>query len=233
MDDWLDRILALVAAGLAAMGAFVDAATAAIDRPAEVATPAERGDAFQATEPPLPTSTPYRLPVADTARAAWHPTHASYPATDVFVGCGATIVSPVHGTLLEVRRVDAWDPAVDDPATRGGRSIAIRGFDGVRYYLAHFDTIAPGLRTGDRVELDQELGTMGDTGRSSACHLHLGFSPPCAEPEWRVRRGVVWPFPYLDAWRAGEQRSPAPEVAAWSAANPTACETAAGGAGVP
>ena len=31
---------------------------------------------------------------------------------------------------------------------------------------------------------------------------------------------------YLDAWRRGEQRSPANEVEAWAAANPTACADA-------
>lgn len=169
---------------------------------------------------------PYGLPVADTDAAGWGDTHAAYPATDIFVGCGATLVSPVRGTVLEVRRVDSYDPAVDDPATRGGRSVAILGLDGVRYYLAHFDTIDPDLAPGDPVSLGEPLGTMGDTGRTSACHLHFSISPPCPGKEWSVRRGVVWPYPYLDAWRRGEQASPVAEVEEWAAANPTACADA-------
>ena len=41
-----------------------------------------------------------------------------------------------------------------------------------------------------------------------------------------MRRGVVWPHPYLDAWRRGEQLSPAEEIAWWAAANPDACAEA-------
>jgi len=132
-------------------------------------------------------------------------------------------VAPVDGTLLEVRRDNTYDPAVDNPATRGGRSIAILGDDGVRYYMAHFESIDAGLEPGDRVVIGDHLGHMGQTGRASACHLHFAISPPCPGKEWSVRRGVIWPYPYLDAWRNGEQRSPVDEVAAWVAANPDAC----------
>jgi murein DD-endopeptidase MepM/ murein hydrolase activator NlpD len=166
------------------------------------------------------------VPVADVSAAGWADEHHDYPATDVFVGCGAEIVSPVNGVLLEVRRVNAYDPAVDNPATRGGRSVSILGDDGVRYYLAHFESIDDGWEPGVRIAAGDRLGAMGQTGRAGACHLHLAISPPCPGIEWSVRRGVVWPYPYLDAWRDGEQRSPAEEVAAWAAANPTACADA-------
>lgn len=171
-------------------------------------------------------TTPYRVPVADVARAGWGTTHAEYPASDIFVGCGATLVSPVNGVVVESRRHDAYDPAVDDPATRGGRPVAIVGDDGVRYYLAHFETIEPGIERGARVSAGQVLGTMGRTGRASACHAHFGISPPCPGPEWSVRRGVVWPYPYLDDWRAGGQRSPVAEVQRWVATNPDGCAVA-------
>ncbi len=175
------------------------------------------------------TTTPYRVPVADVAAAGWGETHSGYPATDVFVGCGAEIVSPVNGSILEVRRVNAYDPAVDNPATRGGRSVAILGDDGVRYYLAHFESIVEPLDAGDRVEIGQLLGAMGRTGRASACHLHFAISPPCPGKEWSVRRGVIWPYPYLDAWRRGEQVGPVDEIDTWVAANPDACAEAMAG----
>lgn len=197
--------------------------------PPTTAPPTPAPTAAPATMTPptatLGTVTQYVVPVADVAAAGWSPDHAGYPATDVFLPCGATVVSPVDGTLLEVRRVDQWDAAVDDPATRGGRSIAILGADGVRYYLAHFDTILDGLEPGVPVAAGDELGALGRTGRTSACHLHMGISPPCPTAEWWVRRGVVWPYPYLDAWRTGEQLSPVDEVAAWSADHPDACTT--------
>lgn len=174
----------------------------------------------------VPTSTPYVVPLADPAAAGWSPTHAGYPATDVFVDCGAEVVSPVNGVAIDVRTVDAWDPAVDNPATRGGRSVAVLGDDGVRYYVAHLDEVDPALVIGDRVTIAQRLGTVGRTGRTSACHLHVAISPPCPGTEWSVRRGVIWPSRYLDAWRAGDQLSPAPEVEQWLADHPTACADA-------
>ncbi len=197
-----------------------------IDDAVIVTEHADRGVQLTLTTAPRPDSTPYGLPVAAVSRAGWSNTHAFYPATDIFVGCGAAIVSPVHGTVVEVHRVDAYDPAVDDPATRGGKSVAILGFDGVRYYLAHFDAIVDDLVVGDEVALGDVLGPMGDTGRTSACHLHFSISPPCPGKEWSIRRGVIWPYEYLDAWRAGEQRSPAAEVARWLADHPTACADA-------
>lgn len=174
----------------------------------------------------LPTTTPYAVPVADVAAAGWGDTHSAYPATDLFLPCGADIVSPVNGTLLEVRRVNAWDPAVDNPATRGGRSISMLGDDGVRYYFAHFETIEESLEPGDRVTIGQYFGTMGQTGRASACHLHFAISPPCPGKEWSVRRGVIWPYPYLNAWERGEQFSPVAEVQQWLTDNPDACALA-------
>lgn len=224
---WIAHLLAAVAAVVAGASGAVEAIVTAIDRGADVTATAERGEHFEDGVPTRPTTTPYGLPVADGATASWGDTHAGYPATDVFSGCGATLVSPVFGTVLDLRRTDPWDPAIDDPATRGGKYVSLLGFDGVRYYMAHFDTIEPDLRVGDEVELGRVLGTMGDTGRSSACHLHFGISPPCQEDEWAVRRGVVWPHEYLDAWRAGEQRSPAADVERWVAQHPDGCAEAA------
>lgn len=226
MWDWPAEIVAAAVAVLTAIAGGVDTTIDAIDDPAVVEAIAERGETFPVTSVAPPDTTPYGLPVADGESAGWHDTHSAYPATDVFLGCGARLVSPVHGTVLEVRRTDAYDPDVDNPATRGGKSVAILGFDGVRYYLAHFETIVDGLAAGDEVALGEVLGTMGDTGRTSACHLHFSISPPCPGTEWSVRRGVIWPYPYLDAWRRGDQLSPVDEVRAWVTANPTACAEA-------
>jgi hypothetical protein len=226
MWNWASQLAAVAVALAAAIGGGVDVTLDAIDDPAVVSSLAERGDRISVTSVPVPDTTPYAIPVTDVDRAGWSPTHSSYPATDIFLGCGATLITPVFGTVLEVRRVDAYDPTVDNPATRGGKSVSILGFDGVRYYMAHFDTIVDGLAVGDEIAMGDPLGTMGDTGRTSACHLHFSISPPCPGKEWSVRRGVVWPYPYLDAWRAGEQLSPAAEVDAWVEANPTACADA-------
>jgi murein DD-endopeptidase MepM/ murein hydrolase activator NlpD len=148
--------------------------------------------------------------------------HHDYPATDIFAPCGAAVLAPTVGVVDEVGRQDAWDPAIDDPATRGGRSVSLVGDDGVRYYGSHLQDIGQELEAGARVTAGQRLGTVGRTGNAAAtpCHLHFGLSPPRGPGDWEVRRGVVWPWPYLDAWRAGGALSPAGEIADWAAANP-------------
>jgi hypothetical protein len=151
--------LAAVGAGAFAWAAGQDVAT--------VAEPAVRLDnAVQVAETLPPPTTPYRLPVDPELGPGWNPTHASYPATDVFLPCGTDVVSPVRGTVLEVRRIDSWDPVVDNPATRGGRSVSILGADGVRYYFAHFQSIEPALAVGQTVDPGQRLGALGDSGRT-------------------------------------------------------------------
>ena len=193
--------------------------TEAATTPPPTSTPAPTSTATTTT-----TTTPYVVPVADIAAAGWGTTHAGYTATDIFIGCGAQVVSPVNGAVIQVRTVDGWDPAVDNPATRGGRSVAILGDDGVRYYVAHLDTIA--VVEDQPVGVGEAIATIGRTGRSSACHVHFAISPPCPGPEWSVRRGVIWPYPYLDAWKLGEQRSPVEEIDRWVADHPDGCTTA-------
>jgi murein DD-endopeptidase MepM/ murein hydrolase activator NlpD len=152
--------------------------------------------------------------------------HHDYPASDVF-GCGAGVVAPVRGKVQETRTVDPWIPKVDDPATRGGKYVSMEGDDGVRYYFAHLASVA--VTAGQRVAAGDPLGVMGQTGnaRNSACHTHFGISWPCPHTEWAVRRGEIWPWKYLDAWRTGAQTSPVDEVAKAEAANPDACNLAA------
>jgi len=153
--------------------------------------------------------------------------HASYRASDLFAtaGCGTTLVSPVSGTVDEVL-TDVYDPGVDDPATRGGNAVSIIGDDGVRYYLAHFQQIDPAIAPGARATAGQTLGSMGDTGRAGACHVHFGLSLDCpdgAVDDWFIRRGVIWPNQYVAAWRDGVNLSPLAELQQWFAEYPDAC----------
>ncbi|MEP7115682.1 MAG: M23 family metallopeptidase, partial [Ilumatobacteraceae bacterium] len=128
--------------------------------------------------------------------------HHDYPATDVF-GCGANVVAPIGGTIEQTRLTDPWVPKTNDPATRGGKYVSMLGDDGVRYYFAHLDSVA--VQPGDVVGPGSPLGIMGQTGnaRKSSCHTHFGISWPCDTTEWAVRRGEIWPWKYLDAWRDG------------------------------
>ncbi|HZD73624.1 MAG TPA: M23 family metallopeptidase, partial [Actinomycetota bacterium] len=136
--------------------------------------------------------------------------HHDYPATDIFAKHGCRFVAPTDGTVTEAARVDRWDPSSNRGADRGGRSVAVVGTDGVRYYGSHLDRVAAGIAPGARVRAGQLLGLIGNSGdaRSVPTHLHFGISWPTRPGIWWVRRGVVAPWPYLDSWRAGGGRSP-------------------------
>lgn len=177
-----------------------------------------------------PASVAHAFPVDPAVDSSYTPqSHANYQATDIFAGpgCGTALVAPVTGTVDEVLS-NVWDPAVGDPATRGGNAVSILGDDGVRYYLAHFQTLLPEVVVGARMKAGDPLGEMGDTGRAGACHVHFGLSLPCENDEWWVRRGVVWPDEYLDSWRDGGNLSPLPELQAWFAEYPDACASIEG-----
>lgn len=124
------------------------------------------------------------------------------------------MVAVTSGVIQEVSRTDEWSSSNDDPAIRGGLSTSLAGDDGVRYYGSHLAEVAPGIEPGARVEKGRQIGTVGDTGnaRGSGCHLHFGISPPCGPGDWRVRRGTLYPWPYLDSWRSGGTRSPAEDI---------------------
>jgi peptidoglycan LD-endopeptidase LytH len=173
-----------------------------------------------AVSPPPPTATEnsYRFPIDSPQVARYGRSHHDYPATDIFAPCGRPVVAVTAGTVDEISTVDSFDPKIDDPALRGGLFASIVGDDGVRYYGSHLSSIDPAIRPGARVGLGQKLGTVGDTGnaKGTGCHLHFGLSPPCGPGDWEVRRGILYPWRFLDSWRAGGQLSPKDEVAAWN-----------------
>jgi len=174
--------------------------------------------------PEVHASAIYAYPIAGTKTSSFTNTHNGYPATDIFANCGVNVVAPVSGTVGGMRRVDLWTQRTDNPWFRGGKFVSIVGKDSVRYYLAHLDSISDDLTAGSVVTVGQRIGTVGRTGRAGACHLHFGMSPPCSNPEWWVRRGVIWPARYLRAWQLGVGKSPVEEIRRWQSNNPGACE---------
>lgn len=163
----------------------------------------------------------YVFPVV--GRSGYARTHSGYPASDIIAACGLPVVSPVDGVVLEVNRVDYWNQGIKNRTTRGGKFVSIRGDDGVRYYGSHLSLVTRGIKAGVRVSAGQRIGDIGRTGRAGACHLHFGISPVCSGTgDWWIRRGVVWPWPYLDTWKTrdpADNRSPRPEVRQWREAN--------------
>jgi murein DD-endopeptidase MepM/ murein hydrolase activator NlpD len=208
----------LIASRTVALAVTLTLTAAACSRPERRHAPlSEAGTAK--TLKPEPAAITYAFPVRPASAASYGRSHHDYPATDVFAPCGTMVVAASAGVVDEVSRVDSWDPKTNDGALRGGIWTSVVGDDGVRYYGSHLSAVEPGIEPGVRLRTGQELGRVGKTGnaRSTPCHLHFGLSPPCGPGDWEVRRGVVYPWPYLDSWREGGQRSPRDEVAAWNA----------------
>jgi murein DD-endopeptidase MepM/ murein hydrolase activator NlpD len=191
--------------------------TPAVSAPAATASPTPTPPASRTPAPAKPaTAVRYVFPV-NASNVAFHPTHAKYPATDIFADCGKPAVAATSGVVLEISLTDTYVEGQADGPNNGGLSVSLLGDDGVRYYGSHLSKVLPGIRAGVRVKAGQRLGSVGRTGNSSGvCHLHFGISPPCARVgDWKVRRGVVWPATYLTSWRAKGSKSPVATVAAW------------------
>ena len=142
--------------------------------------------------------------------------HHNYPATDILAKIGCLFVAPTSGVVDEVNRVDRFSWRKDIGADRGGLSISMVGDDGVRYYGSHLSYISAKIVPGYRLAAGEVMGRIGDSGdaRGTAPHLHFGISWPTPAAIWWVRRGELYPWKYLDAWKVGRELSPAQSVAA-------------------
>jgi len=140
--------------------------------------------------------------------------HHNYPATDILTKKGCIFVAPISGRVDELNRIDRFSWKTNKGADRGGLSISIVGDDGVRYYGSHLSYISAKLFAGERVVAGDVLGRTGDSGdaKGTAPHLHFGISWPTPPGIWWVRRGELYPWRYLDAWRIGKNLSPASAV---------------------
>jgi murein DD-endopeptidase MepM/ murein hydrolase activator NlpD len=175
-----------------------------------------------ATASPASAAPNYIFPVADCA-VNYARAHHDYAATDILAKKGCKFVSPVNGVIDEVSRVDTWSGKTNLGIDRGGLYVSVIGEDGVRYYGSHLASVVASIQPGVTVKAGQILGKVGSTGsaRGTAPHLHFGISwPTPSQPNvWWVRRGVVLPWKYLDAWKSGKDLSPAKAVAAALAKN--------------
>jgi murein DD-endopeptidase MepM/ murein hydrolase activator NlpD len=151
----------------------------------------------------------YVFPVKN-ADCQYSSSHHDYPASDILCPIGTEYVAVTSGVVDFVSAEDLWKPSTDNPADRGGLSVAIIGDDGVRYYGSHLSAIADGIAPGVRVVAGQLLGLTGRSGnaRGVAPHVHFGISRPTTPDDWQTRRGQIWPQKYLAAWKKGENSTP-------------------------
>ena len=168
--------------------------------------------AVLATSLPVASAAPiYVFPIVG-CKATYAKSHHDYQATDILTKAGCKYVAPIGGTITEVSPKDIWSSKANLGETRGGLSVTLVGDDGVRYYGSHFKSIEPGITPGVVVVAGQTLAYIGASGsaRGTAPHVHFGISwpTPVESNIWWVRRGVLYPWSYLDAWKAGTDKSP-------------------------
>jgi murein DD-endopeptidase MepM/ murein hydrolase activator NlpD len=110
---------------------------------------------------------------------------------DMFAACGTPVVAAQGGKVHK-----AGYHAV------GGNFIVLTeeatGLDAVYMHLAH----RPRLRARETVETDQRIGSVGDTGNASGCHLHFEL---WTAPGWYAGGEPFDPLPRLRLWDARPQ----------------------------
>jgi murein DD-endopeptidase MepM/ murein hydrolase activator NlpD len=129
------------------------------------------------------------------------------PKTTIWAGKGCAFVSPVDGVVREVDTQNRWTPTTDRGADREGRFVTVLGDDGVLYLGGHLDSVEPTLRPGLRVKTGQRLGAVGNSGnaRDTVSNLYFAVSWPTPPQYWWIRRGMVEPWTFLDAWDDGNR----------------------------
>ena len=167
---------------------------------------------------PAQASPIYAFPISGCAVTYAH-SHHNYPATDILTKTGCKFVAPTAGFVDEVNRVDKWSGKTDLGSQRGGLYVSIIGGDGIRYYGSHLSKVAVGIKPGLSVAAGDVLGLVGTSGdaRGTTPHVHFGISWPTPANIWWVRRGELYPWKYLDAWKLGKDLSPVKMVAALEA----------------
>ncbi|WP_432931814.1 M23 family metallopeptidase [Microbispora sp. CA-135349] len=177
-------------------------AASADSRPGRVPPPP--GDTPVRVPPPKMSSYTYAFPVKG-CRASYARKLLVLPKTVIWARKGCAFVSPVDGVVQEVNVNNLWSPSTDRGPDREGRFVTVKGEDGVLYLGGHLDSVEEGIKPGTKVKAGQALGRVGNSGnaRDTASNLYFAISWPVSSQYWWVRRGVVRPWPYLDAWDDG------------------------------
>ncbi|MDP9845580.1 M23 family metallopeptidase [Streptosporangium lutulentum] len=168
----------------------------AVDRP--------KADPPVRVPPPKLSQYTYAFPVKG-CKVTYESRLLVLPKTTIWAGKGCSFVSPVSGVVYETNAQNRWTPSTDRGPDREGRFVTVVGDDGVRYLGGHLDSITPGIKPGVRVGAGQVLGQVGNSGnaRSTASNLYFAISWKADSSLWWVRRGMVEPWDYLDAWLKG------------------------------
>jgi murein DD-endopeptidase MepM/ murein hydrolase activator NlpD len=127
---------------------------------------------------------------------------------DLATSCGTNVLALADGTVMKMNRA-AWDY---DPNGWGNALWIDTGLSqgGVGYHYAHLQKIL--VQPGDRVQQGQVVATVGESGFSFGCHVHIGVfnTDPNEMHNWHQRGdtgpgGWVDPNQYLGTVVASEE----------------------------
>lgn len=110
--------------------------------------------------------------------------HHDYPASDLMVPEGTPVYAAHPGTIANL-----YQPC---PDCKCGYGVTITGLDDHRYTYCHGQALAPQLEVGADVAVGEPLMRSGNTGNSTAPHLHFQIRNPTGD--------LVCPQPLLEAW---------------------------------
>ena len=111
----------------------------------------------------------------------------NHRGVDVMADCGIPLVAAQGGTVYYTGYQSGG----------AGHYIVITGAQTGRDYVYMHLAGAPAVRDGDTVETGQQIGQVGDSGNSTACHLHFEL---WSQPGWYKGGDFLDPMPELRAW---------------------------------
>jgi murein DD-endopeptidase MepM/ murein hydrolase activator NlpD len=119
--------------------------------------------------PPPPGTRVCPVDGAVTFRDSWgefRPPDRGHTGVDMMASTGTPLVAIETGTI--------WSPNFH---WAGGYGLYLIGNSGDKWYYAHMNGYASGIRDGTRVVAGQLVGFVGSSGNASTPHLHLGWQP--------------------------------------------------------
>lgn len=132
----------------------------------------------RATPQPVPYQLPFRgVPVQVAQGFGGHFSHADAPnwyAVDFAMPQGTPVLAARDGVVMQVQH-DVLDNSPNDPAAGGGNLVRVLHADGSMALYAHLAPDGVAVRPGQAVRTGERLGSSGNTGFSTAPHLHFAI----------------------------------------------------------
>jgi len=108
---------------------------------------------------------------------------------DVFATCGTPVAAALPGKV----RLAKWQDAA-------GNYVVVDAADGSSQAYMHLLEPAS-VGKGDRVDAGDVIGSVGETGRATGCHLHFEL---WTAPGWYSGGEAIDPLPSLRRWKRAE-----------------------------